>query len=224
MLSTLGLPFPHTPPALTAPHTPPLPCSSMSEPTWPPPGHYAVFRSCQSDRVLISQSRPGKMSRSHRDNSCFVAAHFPRNRNLANPNLANLNPGALLATGARHPRTARAALHAAASPTTFLAKAGTRAVRNVTWPHGRTCPWRLPSHAPAPPHATRPAQARHTGNVGVMINMSTQPIGIICRIRYSTNADPRCWKAPPLPHTPHTPPLQHTDASIRLESMRPLGQ
>jgi len=124
MLSTLGLPFPHTPPALTAPHTPPLPCSSMSEPTWPPPGHYAVFRSCQSDRVLISQSRPGKMSRSHRDNSCFVAAHFPRNRNLANPNLANPNPGALLATGARHPRTARAALHAAASPTTFLAKAG----------------------------------------------------------------------------------------------------
>ena len=48
----------------------------QSEPTWPCPGLYAVFRSCQSDRVLISQSRPGKMSRSHRDNSCFVAAHF----------------------------------------------------------------------------------------------------------------------------------------------------
>ena len=89
------------------------------------------------------------------------------------------------------------------------------------WPHPPLGPHPSPRPSPSPaqplltpdtPHT--PAHARRTGNVGVMINTSTQPIGIICRIRYSTNADPRCLEKPhprPCPHKPHTLALRHTD-------------
>ena len=197
----------------------------QSEPTWPCPGLYAVFRSCQSDRVLISQSRPGKMSRSHRDNSCFVAAHFHAIATwptLTCP-ILTLPP----------PRHRFAPEEDSSCPprriSDDLPGPGTRAVQNVA--SASPLSWRLPSPtlpAPSPhshSHARHHAHARHTGNVGVMINMSTQPIGIICRIRYSTNADPRCLeKLRPCPYKPHTLALRHTDASIRLESMRPHGQ
>ena len=134
----------------------------QSEPTWPCPGLYAVFRSCQSDRVLISQSRPGKMSRSHRDNSCFVAAHFHAIATwptLTCP-ILTLPP----------PRHRFAPEEDSSCPprriSDDLPGPGTRAVQNVAsaspWPHPLLAPPQPHSPSPQPPFPRPTPRTRPT--------------------------------------------------------------
>ena len=173
-----SLPLRLFPLPLPLPRTRPLAMQLNFEPTWPSPGLYAVFQSCQSDRVLISQSRPGKKSCTHHDSSCFVAAHLPAIATWPTLTLPNPNSGAPLVSGACHPRRDRDARRPAPSPETStisrdLHRQGTRAVQNVAPPLAPS----LPPQTPRRPTHRAPPPPTHTGNVGVMTNTSTQPIG-----------------------------------------------